>query len=66
MNLTTCSLSSSVGFYMKSYTFLEIPNSSIMLTRLIFYFNQFLSSIIIDIGVAGVICFIEYGEFGTL
>jgi len=29
------------------------------------YLCQFLSSMTIDIGVAGVICLIEYGELGT-
>jgi hypothetical protein len=31
-----------------------------------FYLSQVFSSIIIDIGVAGVIYLIEYGELGTL
>jgi len=44
---------------MKSFTTLEIPISGIMHTLFRFCLSQFLSSIIMLIGVAGVICFIE-------
>jgi len=44
----------------------ETPISGIIQTLLRFYLSQFFNSIIILIGVAGVIYLIEYGELGTL